>query len=144
MSTMAITVHSTRFGDVEVGEDAVVEFPRGLVGLGGTRFALLATSADSPFAWLHSLEDPDLALPVTRPWDFFADYEISMSDEDSAVLGIADAAQAEVWVTVRAAERLEEFTANLRAPIVVAGGRAVQVINEIADAPVRASLFAAS
>jgi flagellar assembly factor FliW len=144
MSTMAITVHSTRFGDVEVGEDAVVEFPRGLVGLGGTRFALLATSADSPFAWLHSLEDPDLALPVTRPWDFFADYEISMSDEDSAVLGVADAAQAEVWVTVRAAERLEEFTANLRAPIVVAGGRAVQVINEIADAPVRASLFAAS
>lgn len=45
---------------------------------------------------------------------------------------------------VRAADELEAFTANLRAPILVAGGRARQVINEAPDAPVRASLFPAA
>lgn len=139
---MSLTLHSTRFGTVQVAPEAVLEFPRGLIGLGGTRYALLATSADSPFSWLHSLEDPDLALPVARPWAFFAAYEVALSDSDEQALGIAGPAEAEVWVTVRAAEALEDFTANLRAPIVAAGGRALQVINEAADAPVRAPLFA--
>ena len=35
-----------------------------------------------------------------------------------------------------------DFTANLRAPIIIAGGRGFQVINEADDAPVRAPLFA--
>ena len=35
-----------------------------------------------------------------------------------------------------------DFSANLRAPILVADGRGHQVINEASDAPVRAPLFA--
>jgi flagellar assembly factor FliW len=43
---------------------------------------------------------------------------------------------------VRAAEEARNFSANLRAPIIIAGGRGFQVINEADDAPVRAPLFA--
>jgi flagellar assembly factor FliW len=46
-----------------------------------------------------------------------------------------------VWVTVRAAGELSDFSCNLRAPIVVWNGRGHQVINEAPDAPVRAPLF---
>lgn len=46
-----------------------------------------------------------------------------------------------MWVTVRAAEALEALTVNLRAPILVHGSRAHQVINEAPAAPVRASPF---
>ncbi|HYI18799.1 MAG TPA: hypothetical protein VD836_08805, partial [Solirubrobacteraceae bacterium] len=52
-----------------------------------------------------------------------------------------DAAQIDVWVTVRAAGELQDFSCNLRAPIVVWNGRGHQVINEAPDAPVRAALF---
>jgi flagellar assembly factor FliW len=143
---MSLTVESTRFGTLEIEADAVLSFPRGLIGLGGSRYTLLSTDAESPFSWLHSVEDPDLALPVTRPWEFFPNYEVVLGDAEAAALGLAVDAAADVWVTVRATERVEDFTVNLRAPIVVAPGadgpEAYQVINEAPDADVRAPLFA--
>jgi flagellar assembly factor FliW len=138
---MTQTLKSTRFGDVELEDEAVVEFPSGLIGLRGHRYALLPHGADGVFVWLHSMEDPDLALPVTRPWGFFPDYEVELSDSEAERIGVSDPAQAEVYVTVRAAEEAENFSANLRAPIIIAGGRGYQVINEADDAPVRAPLF---
>ena len=42
---------------------------------------------------------------------------------------------------MRAGAELSDFSANLRAPILVANGRGHQVINEAPDAPVRAPLF---
>jgi flagellar assembly factor FliW len=143
---MPLTVESTRFGTLEIEPEAVLSFPRGLIGLGGSRYALLSTDPGSPFSWLHSVEDPDLALPVTRPWEFFPNYEVVLGDTEAAALGLAVDAAADVWVTVRATERVEDFTVNLRAPIVVATGadgpEAYQVINEAPDADVRAPLFA--
>ena len=44
-------------------------------------------------------------------------------------------------MTVRAAEAIEDFTANLRAPILISEGRGHQVINQAPDAPVRAPLL---
>ncbi len=132
---------STRFGDVELPDEAVVDFPSGLIGLSGHRYALLPHGPDGVFVWLHSMEDPDLALPVTRPWEFFPDFEVELSDSEAERIGVSDPAQAQVYVTVRAAEQAENFSANLRAPIIIAGGRGYQVINEADDAPVRAPLF---
>ena len=138
---MTQTLKSTRFGDVELSDDAVVEFPNGLIGLRGTRYALVPHGEDGTFVWLHSMEDPDLALPVTRPWNFFADYEVELSDEETARIGVEDAENVAVWVTVRASGELSEFTANLRAPILVCEGRGHQVINAFGAAPLRAKLF---
>ena len=138
---MTQLLKSTRFGDVELADEAVVEFPSGLIGLRGHRYALLPHGPDGVFVWLHSMEDPDLALPVTRPWGFFPSYEVELSDSEAERIGVSDPAQAEVYVTVRAAEEAENFSANLRAPIIIANGRGFQVINEADDAPVRAPLF---
>jgi len=135
-----LTVESTRFGTLEIEPDSVIEFPTGLIGLGGSRYALLAADEDAAFVWLHSVEDPDLALPVTNPWHFYTDYAVEVSDEEARRTGI-DPSEAAVWVTVRAGEQLGDFTANLRAPILVCGGRGHQVMNEAEDAPVRAPLF---
>ena len=133
-----VIVESSRFGTLEIEESAIVEFPTGLIGLGGTRWALVGEITDGPFQWLHSLQDGELALPVTNPWEFFAGYEVELSDADTAKVGDGDVT---VLVTVRASSELSEFSANLRAPIVIAQGRGHQVINETADAPVRAALF---
>ncbi len=133
---------STRFGELDVPADAVLEIPGGLIGLGGDRWALLARSEDAAFLWLHAVDDPDLAVPVCDPWAFFDAFEVVLSDDDAARLGITRPDEASVYVTVRAAEALEDFTANLRAPILVAHGRGAQVINQASDAPVRAPLFA--
>jgi flagellar assembly factor FliW len=138
---MAVTVDSTRFGTLEVSDEALIEFPCGLIGLPSTRYALLARSEDAAFLWLQSLDDPDLAIPVTNPFRFFDTYEVELSDDEAARIGISEADETSVYVTVRAAGTLEEFSANLRAPLLVTGGRGHQVINQSPDAPVRAPLF---
>jgi flagellar assembly factor FliW len=138
---MAVTLHSSRFGVLEIPDEAVIEFPSGLIGLGGTRYALLARNEDSAFVWLHSLDDPDLAIPVTNPFRFFATFEVELDDVEAERIGITDPDDTAVYVTVRAAEALEDFSANLYAPILISGGRGHQVINQSADAPVRAPLF---
>jgi flagellar assembly factor FliW len=140
MSTL--TIDSSRFGSLEIASDDVIDFPSGLIGLGGRRFALVTVDDDSSFSWLHSLDDPTLALPVTNPWHFFADYTVDLSDEASEPI-TADAADVAVFVTVRAGAQLSDFYANLRAPILIAEGQGHQVINESTDAPVRAPLFPA-
>src|SRR4051812_48075733 len=127
---MTHTLKSTRFGDVDLSDDAILEFPNGLIGLRGTRYALVPHGPGGTFVWLHSMEDPDLALPVTRPWNFFADYEVELSDSEAERIGVTDPTDADVYVTVRAGGSAHDFTANLRAPIVIAGGRGFQVINE--------------
>ena len=138
MST--VTIDSSRFGTLEIASEEVIEFPNGLIGLGGSRYALVATTEDGAFSWLHSIDDPSLALPVANPWHFFADYAVDLSDADSARI-TTDPADVAVFVTVRAGAELADFYANLRAPILVSEGRGHQVINEAPEAPVRAPLF---
>jgi flagellar assembly factor FliW len=138
---MAIVIDSSRFGQVEIAPESVVEFPDGLIGLGGSRYSLLATEPGSPFLWLHSLDDPALALPVTNPHRFFPGYAVELADEDVERLALDGDASFDVYVTVRAAPALEEFTANLKAPILIHAGRAHQVINQSASAELRAQLF---
>ena len=138
---MSLTFASSRFGTLEIDAGAVIEFPAGLIGLGGSKYALVATDPDAPFAWLHSIEDADVALPVTNPWLHYGDYSVELSDADTARIGAGDPSDVDVWVTVRAAGELSDFSCNLRAPIVVSKGRGHQVINEAPDAPVRAPLF---
>ena len=138
---MSLTIESSRFGSVDIDPDTVLEFPEGLIGLAGTRYALLATDPNSPFLWLQSLEDPGLALPVTDPHRFFRGFEVELDDGDAERLGLDASSAVAVYVTVRAAPALQDFTANLRAPILIWEGRAYQVINRAQGCMLRAPLF---
>jgi flagellar assembly factor FliW len=138
---MEHTVKSTRFGDLDVPEEALIEFPAGLIGVGGRRFALLTREESGAFKWLQEADRDDLALPVTDPFAFFPDYEVRISDAEAERIGITDPAAADVLVIVRAAEALEDFSVNLLAPILISERVGHQVINE-ASASVRAPLLA--
>ena len=138
---MTLEIESSRFGRMQVDPETVIEFPEGLIGLGGSRYALIARDPETPFLWLHSLEDPALALPVTNPHQFFADFAVEMPDEEAERLGFDGQTGVDVYVTVRASNVLEEFTANLKAPILVRAGQAWQVINQAPGCELRVPLF---
>ena len=136
-------IHSTRFGLMEIRDDAVLTFPEGLIGIPGTRYALIAGAEESAFYWLHSVEDPDIALPVTTPWLFFADYEVRISDEDAHRLDLERPEQADILVVVSAAQELEEFSTNLVAPVIIHAEKRIgrQIINDAGGYLVRQPLF---
>jgi flagellar assembly factor FliW len=137
-----LTIDSPRFGPVEIDSETVIEFPDGLIGLGGSRYALLTSSPGSPLMWLHCIDDPTLSLPVTEPHRFFSDYSVELTDEDGERLGLDDATPVDVYVTVVAAPELADFTANQKAPILIWNGQGHQIINQAPGCELRAPLFA--
>lgn len=138
---MSLTFQSVRFGTVEIEPQEVIEFPLGLIGLGGLRYALIDRNPGTGFLWLHAVDDPALALPVVGPHQFFPDFSLGISEEDLELTGIEDLAAARLYVTVRATPDPLDITVNLRAPLVIYDGRGYQVINTDEDAPLQAPLF---
>ncbi len=138
---MPVTFESVRFGTVEVAAEDVIEFPLGLIGLGGLRYALIDRNPGTGFLWLHAVEDPALALPVVSPLQFFPDFSLQIAPEDLERTEIEDASTAKLYVTVRATPNPLDITANLRAPLVILGGNGYQVINTNEHAALQAPLF---
>src|SRR5271168_466765 len=111
---MSLTFESIRFGTVEIPQEDAIDFPLGLIGLGGLRYTLLDRNPGTGFFWLHSLEDPALALPVVDPRRFFSAFSLELSEEDCERTGVEDPAEGELWVTVRATPDPLDITVNLR------------------------------
>jgi flagellar assembly factor FliW len=134
-------IDSSRFGHVEVAPQEVIEFPRGLIGLGGRHWTLLDRNPGTGFLWLHSLQDGALALPVIDPRRFFRAFSLAIADEDRERIGAPDLAAADLYVTVRAAPDPADVVVNLRAPLVVWEGRGHQVLNAAPGADLQVPLF---
>jgi len=136
-------IDSTRFGTFQVDDDLVLTFPDGLIGLSGKRWVLVAQQEGVPFYWLHSADQPDIALPVTNPWLFFSDYEVRVSDDDAGILGLDSPEGAEIYCVVRADSDLEECTVNLASPVIIHQATRVgrQIINDAGGYSVRHHLF---
>ena len=138
---MSVTFQSIRFGTVEINPEDVIEFPFGLIGLGGLRYALIDRNPGTGFLWLHEIDNPALALPVVNPYQFFPTFTLQIAPEDQERTGIEDATGAQLYVTVRATPNPLDITANLRAPLLILDGLGYQVININEDAPLQAPLF---
>jgi flagellar assembly factor FliW len=113
-----MTVESTRFGTLDVTQDAVIELPEGLLGFETvTQYCLVEHAPGSPFRWLQAVADPALAFVAVNPYDFFHDYEMEIADADMAWLGIATADEVSVLTLVTVAG--PDVTTNLVGPVVV-------------------------
>jgi flagellar assembly factor FliW len=122
-------IESTRFGRLNVDDERIIDFPKGLLGFPNhTRFALIQTGEENYFFWLQSVDEADLAFVVTDPSIFFKDYEVPVRDETQADLEIREIDRAQVFVICNKVE--EWLTGNLLGPIVVnsENRRASQVV----------------
>jgi flagellar assembly factor FliW len=112
---------TTRFGTVGYLDADVVLFEDGLVGFPEhKRFLLLCHKPDSPFRWLQSLEEPQLAFLITDPVNWIENYAPRLDDEEVGRLGLIETAPRLVFVTVTIpAGQPEEMTLNLAGPVVI-------------------------
>jgi len=124
------------FGPVFFDEPAVIVFPAGLPGFAHCRrFLPLEEPARKPLIFLQSLEDPQLCFLTLPIAVVDPGYQLKMSFEDLALIGLAqlpaseDLAQCLVIVAV-SDHRFP--TANLLAPIVLnrVTGQAVQAVRD--------------
>lgn len=122
---MSIKIKSSRYGEIEVAEDKVIEFPQGLAGFEALRrFAFLHPESDSPkYYILQSMEDADVAFNVADPAVFGFNYEITLDETLSAILDQPDtpAAVADDAVLVILSKENDNapLRAVLKAPLIL-------------------------
>jgi flagellar assembly factor FliW len=113
-------INTTRFGSIEVAEDAIFQFPHGLYGLEQRRdFCLLRHDEAGRFNWLQSFDEPALAMLVADPFQFFSDYEVVIADPVSELLRVVTPAEVTPYVTVTLSEAGKQISVNLLGPLVV-------------------------
>ena len=111
-------VRTTRFGVIEIAEDRVITFPKGLLGFPGQKqYCLLEPGDDACFFWLQSLDEPSLAFVVTDPSLFVQDYSVPIRDEQMKELGLSSLDDAQVFCIVNKLD--DQLTGNLQGPLVV-------------------------
>lgn len=119
---MVMIVESTRFGSFEVDEARSIEFSEGIMGFPNSTRYVIVEVEESPYSWLQSLDEADVAFLTVEPWAFFPDYDLELSTQHQTELGITSPEQTAVLVllTVHRADGSDvELTANLLGPVVI-------------------------
>ncbi|MBC01811.1 MAG: flagellar assembly protein FliW [Phycisphaerae bacterium] len=113
-----MNLETTRFGNVEIDDDRVINFSSGLLGFSSySKFVLLQPDEQGVFFWLQSTEAPDLAFVVTDPALWITDYQANIRKDQMEELGMNELADAQVLVIVN--KRDDSITSNLQGPLVI-------------------------
>ena len=103
-------------------ETAELTFPAGIPGfpeLQRFRLEPWTDEADSPYAVMVAVDNPDVRFLVAAPETFFPDYDVEIGPAEAEALELKDASEAAMLVFITVPERPEDATANVLAPIVV-------------------------
>jgi flagellar assembly factor FliW len=141
-----LTTETARFGVVSYTSEDVVTFDQGLVGFPGlTSFVLIAHKPDSPFRWMQSIDQGDVAFLVVDPAQYVEGYAPEIAETEVEAVGIAEETPRLVYTIVSIPPgRPDEMTINLAGPIVVnlENGRAKQIVIEDESYPIKHRVFA--
>ena len=120
---------TTRFGEIEIQEDSVLNFPFGIPGFPNLKRFVVIDYKD-PIKWLHSVEDPDVAFIVTVPFVLFPEYSFTIKDDVEEFLGIKESSDVVIFAILSVSDN--NLMANLKAPVVVniSNKKAVQILLE--------------
>lgn len=114
-------INTMRFGDIEVNEDKIVHFKRGIPAFEDEHeFVIIPYDEESPYYFMQSLKSPELAFLITTPFIFFPDYSIEVDDETMEELRINDSEHVLLYSIITIPNgSIRYMTANLLAPLVI-------------------------
>jgi len=135
------------FGEVEIADEKVLDFPSGLIGFENyTKFAIMYDEEDkgtTRISWLQSLEEPLLALPVIDPLAIVEEYVPMIEDELLVPLGNPADEDLLFLLAMTVPSDMTKVTANMKAPIIInaATKKGAQLIVENEDYPVKFNVY---
>ena len=140
-------VQSTRFGEMDIADEQILDFPHGMLGFPDEKkFALMEYKPESPFYFLQSVAEANLTFLLINPFAFFNDYEFAMDDALLAEIGVTAENPPSVFNIATVKDKLENMTVNLAGPVLVniRDRQAVQLVIEKTEYPTRFPLFPAA
>ena len=133
-------VQTTRFGTINVDDNAVLTFTQPIIGFREfRRFILLPGPPNSTVLWLQSTESQELAFILMDPKEVVSDYTVKLSEHERAELAISAEDELDVYTMVVVPEDRSQVRTNLKAPILINKKRqlAKQTILDKTDYPVQ-------
>ncbi len=111
-------VSTTRFGEIEIDESRIMNFPKGILGFpDNALYALLQTNDEGSFFWLQSIERPELAFVVCDPALFIPDYQVPVKGDELQQIDLDNMNNAQVLIIVNKVAK--SLTGNLQGPLVI-------------------------
>lgn len=135
------------FGEVELADDKVLEFPNGIIGFEDyKRYAIMYdedNASEKRISWLQSLDEPALALPVIEPLSIVEEYSPMIEDELLKPLGSPADADLLFLLVMTVPSDMMKVTANMKAPVIIniAERKGVQLIVENTDYSVKYNVY---
>jgi flagellar assembly factor FliW len=125
-----IKLKTSRFGELEVEEDKIVDFPDGLIGLPDTKKFILIDHKDTPLKWLQAIDDPDIAFIVVPPDEISDGYNVEIDKKVKNYLQLDNNDDLAALVTLRVAG--DDVIANFQGPLLInaCSRKGVQVVLE--------------
>ena len=112
-------VATKAYGVIEVDERQKIIFPQGLFGFETLKDYLLIDAERQPFYWLQSMDVEEVAFVLVNPFLFRPDYEIDISNEELAKIGVDQPEKALIFSIVTIPPDGSPMTANLQGPLVI-------------------------
>jgi len=140
-------VQTKWFGEIEVGEDKIITFDKGIIGFEDWKKYTLVYDAekedDVTIIWLQAVDEPTLALPIMRPETVYEGYDPVVEDEIVKTLGNIQDAELLVACALTVPEDVTKMTINLKAPIIINidSMKGVQLIADNADYQVKYPIY---
>ena len=135
------------FGTIDIADDKIITMEKGMIGFPDLKkFALIfdeeKKDRDFKIMWLQSMDDGDIAFPVTDPTYIQETYAPSVNEEIIAHLGAMDEDNTYLLVTVTVPQKVTDLSVNLKAPIVINmdTNKGAQVVSED-DVPVKYKIY---
>jgi flagellar assembly factor FliW len=111
-------IQTRHFGPVEIDLDDILCFPHGVIAFDDCKhWVLLADADNSALAWMQSVTQPSVALPVVSPRRFQPEYQVHVTRGQLLPLEISHFDQAFVLAVVSKSDG--DLTLNLKAPLII-------------------------
>ena len=115
-----MVIQTSRFGQVQLNSEDLINFPEGILGFSDLRkFVLLDDPNDEIFAWLQSCEEPAIAFPVLEPELFSPNFKINLGKGELENLKLPASDKARVFCITTIPDDPTLMTANMKAPVVI-------------------------
>ncbi|TFH03719.1 MAG: flagellar assembly protein FliW [Spirochaetales bacterium] len=112
-------IFSKAYGEIEIAERQVIQFPMGLFGFEHLQRYALLDAAQAPFYWLQSLEDPEIAFVMMNPYDLRPDYVLDVPDADLDSIQFESDEDILVFAIVTIPDDPDRISANLQGPVMI-------------------------
>jgi flagellar assembly factor FliW len=118
---MKIDIERLGLKNVPVDPETLFTFPQGLAGFEkNKKFKIFHEEGKATVFWLQSLDETDLMFPIVAPETLDIEYQIELSDEDCALIGLAQAEDIAVLMIVYRDPAAEgSIAANTRSPVIL-------------------------